>query len=61
VLRLLQRGLVFFTAVVLAVAWFMPQNQAIYALFAGIVGHFSGGLMMYLHLQKPPDPPGGAA
>jgi len=61
VLKLLQKGIVFFTLVTLGVAWFLPQNQAIYSLFSGAVGTFIGALMMYLHLQKPPDPPTGIA
>ena len=50
-------GILFFTVVVLLVAFLLPGNQGIYALFAGILGNFSGGLMMYLHLQGPPGPP----
>lgn len=57
-LWILAGGLLFFTAVVIGVAAMMPENAAIYALFAGILGNFSGGLMMYLRV-KPPDPPSG--
>lgn len=60
-LWLLAGGLIFFTGVVVGVAAFMPANQSIYALFAGILGNFSGGLMVYLRLQQPPGPPSGGA
>ncbi len=56
-LRVLVGGILFFTLVVILVAFLLPNNQGIYALFAGILGNFSGGLMVYLHLQGPPGPP----
>jgi hypothetical protein len=61
-LWILAGGLIFFTIVVIGVAAFMSGNQAIYTLFSGILGNFSGGLMVYLRLQQPPGPPpaGGA-
>lgn len=52
-------GLLMFSFITIGVAAFMAGNQAIYTLFAGIVGNFSGGLMMYLHLNQPPGPPSG--
>lgn len=55
-LMVLAGGIVFFTLVVIFVAFRLPANQGIYALFSGILGNFSGGLMVYLHLQGPPPP-----
>jgi uncharacterized membrane-anchored protein len=60
-LWLLAGGLLFFTVIVIAVAAWMPANASINALFSGILGNFSGGLMVYLRLSPPNDPSGGAA
>jgi uncharacterized membrane-anchored protein len=60
-LMVLCGGLLIFSFITILVAAFMAGNQAIYTLFAGIVGSFQGGLMMYLHLNQPGPPPGGAA
>lgn len=56
-LWVLTGGIAFFTVIVILVSFVFPSNQGIYALFAGILGNFSGGLMVYLHLQGPPSPP----
>jgi hypothetical protein len=48
-------GLFFFTLVVIGVAIFMPGKEAIYALFAGILGNFSGGLFTYLNIKGHSD------
>lgn len=52
-LVLLAGGLVFYTCVVLGVSLWMPGNQAVYTLFAGILGSFAGGLMVYLRINPP--------
>lgn len=60
-LIILCAGIVFFSALVLGVAVYLSANQAVYTLFAGILGNFSGGLMVYMNLKQPPGgPPGGA-
>ena len=53
-------GLLIFSLFTLLVAARMSGNQAIYTLFAGLVGNFSGGLMVYLNI-RPPGPPTGTA
>ena len=58
VLAILAGGIAFFTLMVVLVAFLLPQNQGVYALFAGILGNFSGGLMVYLHLDRPGPPSG---
>jgi hypothetical protein len=55
-LWVLAAGILLFTFVVILTARFFPNNQGMYALFAGILGNFSGGLMVYLHLGPPPPP-----
>ncbi len=43
-MRILCGGLVFFTVITIIAAHFFPQNAAMYALFSGILGNFSGAL-----------------
>jgi hypothetical protein len=43
-LMVLCGGLFLFTIVVIVVAFVFPMDQGIYALFAGILGNFSGAL-----------------
>lgn len=56
-LWVLSGGIVFFTLVVIFVAFCFAGDAGMHALFAGILGNFSGGLFVYLHLQGPPSPP----
>jgi hypothetical protein len=50
-LGILAIGLLLSTAVIIAVSLLLPGNEKLYALLAGIVGNFSGGLFMYLKMQ----------
>ncbi len=49
-------GLFFFTCMVMIVVYTKDDVQ-LYALFSGVFGQFSGGLMMYLRVT-PAAPPG---
>ena len=50
-LWLLAGGLLFYTGVTIALSFVMPGNEKLYALMAGGLGNFSGGLFMYLKMQ----------
>lgn len=47
-LRLLVAGLVLYTLLALGAAVFLPSNEKVYALLAGILGNFSGALFLRL-------------
>ena len=49
-LYILAGGLVFFTVVVIAVTFLFPGKDAVYTLFAGILGNFSGSLFTWLQV-----------
>jgi hypothetical protein len=55
VLWVLCGGLFFFTLVIIGTAWFFPGNEKIYALFAGILGNFSGALFTWLQISRKVD------
>lgn len=44
-------GLVLFSLATVAIAIFVPGNAELYALFAGILGNFSGSLFTLLHVN----------
>lgn len=44
-------GLLLFSATVIGIAVFVPSNAALYALFSGILGNFSGALFTLLHVS----------
>lgn len=44
-------GLVIFAIATAAIAVLVPGNAALYALFAGILGNFSGALFTLLHVN----------
>jgi hypothetical protein len=55
VLWVLCGGLLFFTLVIVGVAFMFPGNEKLYALFAGILGNFSGSLFTWLQISKRGD------
>jgi hypothetical protein len=44
-------GLLLYTALIVGVSLLLPGNEKLYALLAGVMGNFSGGLFMYLKMQ----------
>lgn len=56
VLYILLGGLVFFTITVVVVSLLFPGSEKMFALFAGILGNFSGSLFTWLQLSHASDP-----
>lgn len=56
VLYILLGGLAFFTVTVIVVSLLFPGSEKLFALFAGVLGNFSGSLFTWLQLSHVSDP-----
>jgi hypothetical protein len=58
VIRVLAFFVVFFSGIVLAVAWFRPDDGQTFSVFSGMLGGFGGALLMRFQPEKVPPPAG---
>lgn len=59
VIRILSFFVVFFTVIVLLIAFIRPDDGQTFSVFAGMLGSFGGALLMRFQPEKPLTPQPG--